>query len=83
VFFDDVFYPAFPDDFKWPVVKPQGNIFHALAQEMATNYTVYMDIGLHAHAIAFIQAEGPCNKETAHALWNAVPPEDDAEAHQD
>ena len=79
VFFDDVFYPAFPDDFKWPVVKPQGNVFHALAQEMATNYTNYMDIGLHAHAIAFIQAEGPCNKETARALWNAVPPEDDAE----
>jgi len=41
------FKPRFPEGF-WPRLSPTGNALHALAKEMAVNYGVYMDTGLHA-----------------------------------
>jgi len=40
-----------PAGFLWPRHQRGGNLASALGREMATNYEVYMDLGLTAHAI--------------------------------
>jgi len=71
-FFDDEFAPAFPDDFAWPRLSPTGNVLHALAKEMATNYANYLDSALPAHAIAHLKAVLGVNKATARKLWKTA-----------
>jgi len=67
-FFELHFRPRFPDGI-WPRLSPTGNALHALAKEMAVNYGVYMDTGLHAHAISHLRVVLGLNKATARKLW--------------
>lgn len=76
--FDDVFAPTFPADFDWPRHAKAGNVFNALAREMAVNYHVYMDVGFHAHVVKYLQIEAGVKKYQAKAAWeraNRVRPE--------
>ena len=72
--FDEVFAPLFPPNFEWPRHARAGNLPNALGREMAVNYGEYMDTGLTAHAISYIEIEAGVSKYDAKGAWEAYDP---------